>query len=824
MPEHDDELTILIVEDEEAVRRSMAAYLSDCGFHVMEAANGREGLEVLGAVKPDLLLLDLRMPEVDGLQVLSRLRDLHPDLPVIVVSGVGVVSDAVEALRRGAWDFLLKPIEDLSVLRHAVDMALERATLIEDNRRYREHLEEEVEKRTLAFREANEQLTREVSTRIATEEELDRSRRRLDSILRSVPDIIYRVDGEGRILFVNEAVRRYGYRPEDLIGRDMVDLVHPEDRSVAITRFVPSLADESESTVEIRIIARNGEALPFDVISFPVELDPFFNGIDASGRPIPSLSRTGSAIPARGVQGIARDISLRKKAEAERQRLAAAMDQSAEAVIITDVKGDVVYVNTGFERTTGHLKDEVVGRSITLLDGDEGTFGADGARSRSFHHIRWDTLLRGESWSGRFTHRKKNGEEYEAEGSISPVRDETGSIIHFVSVHRDISEAVRLENQLRQAQKMEALGQLAGGIAHDFNNLLTAIQGNAELLEIGVAKDTRESGYAAEIAKAAKRAAEMTRQLLAFSRRGTRCAEAVDLHELLDDVTSILSHSIDRRITIEIERRADAYEITGDPAQIQNALINLGVNARDAMPEGGRLVFATKNVKLPEEGPDDRLLGAAPGTYLRVEVRDTGVGMEETVRQRIFEPFFTTKDSEKGTGLGMAGVYGCVKDHLGFVKVKSAPGKGTVVSIYLPLAETEMKPIPSATEAEPERGKGRILLVDDEEIVRNFASKALRSLGYEVTVREDGADGFETFEADPDAFDLVILDLNMPRLDGLGAFRKISDLKPSTRVLLASGYGLQETVDAFLEEGGAGLLRKPFHLAALAAAVKKALA
>ncbi|MHC4718217.1 MAG: hybrid sensor histidine kinase/response regulator, partial [Planctomycetota bacterium] len=342
------------------------------------------------------------------------------------------------------------------------------------------------------------------------------------------------------------------------------------------------------------------------------------------------------------------------------------------------------------------------------------------------------------------------------------------------------SRQARLEEQLRQSQKMEAIGELAGGVAHDFNNLLTGIMGNAQLLDMRLARESEESGYATEIVRAATRAADLTRQLLAFSRRGPVQTVPVDVHEVVAEVVKLLSHSIDRRIELAEDLQASPSCVMGDPSHLQNAILNLAVNARDAMPEGGRLQFATRNVVLDEEYCRLRAGQLYPGPHVEISVSDTGVGMDAELQERIFEPFFTTKSAGKGTGLGLATVYGCVRAHGGIIDVYSEVGKGSTFKVLLPLAEVEAEA--AASEGEPIKGAGHILLVDDEDLVRNFAAKALRGLGYTVTTAADGVDALDLYRRRHGEFDAVILDLIMPRLSGQDTFRLMKEIDPHVRV------------------------------------------
>jgi len=360
--------------------------------------------------------------------------------------------------------------------------------------------------------------------------------------------------------------------------------------------------------------------------------------------------------------------------------------------------------------------------------------------------------------------------------------------------------------------KMEAVGRLAGGIAHDFNNILTAVQGNAELLKMGGFSPAERDDMVSQIHEASKRASTLTRQLLDFARKGTFRIITVDTAETIDKTVALLSHSIDKRIRIEVDLQADPRYVLGDPSQIENALVNLGMNASDAMPNGGVLTFATRNVTLDEESCLEYAGELSAGPYVEISVRDTGSGMDPATRSRVFEPFFTTKEVGQGTGLGLASVYGCVKSHYGNIRVESQPGQGATFRMLLHTAAKASAAAPESPERDLVRGTGHILLVDDEGIVRDFAATALRSLGYSVALAADGAEAVEHFSEHRQDIDLVILDLIMPILSGPDTFRELKRIDPDVRVLISSGFSRKEATDTLLDQGALGLLSKPFRI------------
>ena len=371
------------------------------------------------------------------------------------------------------------------------------------------------------------------------------------------------------------------------------------------------------------------------------------------------------------------------------------------------------------------------------------------------------------------------------------------------------------------ALKMEAIGRLAGGIAHDFNNILTAILGNAELLQMDGFAQTERDDMLMQIMVASRRAAELTKQLLDFARKDTFQIVAVDTTAIIEHTVALLSHSIDKRIDIKLDLQADPPAILADPSQIENALVNLGMNACDAMPDGGVLTFATKNVVLDDESRVDYPSELVPGPYVEVRVCDTGSGMDSETRSRIFEPFFTTKEVGKGTGLGLASVYGCIKSHYGNIQVDSQPGQGTTFRVLLHAAEAACVSSDSPPDQNIIRGTGHVLVVDDEGIVREFVATALQKLGYFVSLSINGAEAVEYFKNSHQDIDLVILDLIMPVLNGPDTFRELKAIDPDVKVLISSGFSRNETTNGLVDEGALGLLGKPFRINELAHSLAK---
>jgi PAS domain S-box-containing protein len=357
------------------------------------------------------------------------------------------------------------------------------------------------------------------------------------------------------------------------------------------------------------------------------------------------------------------DIAERKRAEEALVRLATAVEQAAESIVITDPDGIIQYVNPAFEFTTGYSRDEAIGRHSRLLN--------SGKQDSTFYADLWATIKRGDVWTGHFINRKKDGTVYEEEATISPVRDSSGNITNFVAVKRDVTKEVGLEKQLIHSQKMEAIGTLAGGIAHDFNNLLTAIVGYSQLAMGKLVQEDPLRSDIVEIEKAGQRAATLTSQLLAFSRKQVLQFKTLDLNALVTDLQKMLKRMIGEDIEIVALLNLELWSVRADPGQLQQVIMNLVVNARDAMPDGGKLTIKTNNVDLDSE------YDLAQGSYVMISISDTGCGMDPETRSHIFEPFFTTKELGRGTGLGLSTVYGIIKQSGGSIRVDSELDHGT---------------------------------------------------------------------------------------------------------------------------------------------------
>ena len=501
-------------------------------------------------------------------------------------------------------------------------------------------------------------------------------------------------------------------------------------------------------------------------------------------------------------EGTVEDITARRRAEEAQHRLAAAVEQGDEAVVITDPNGTIEYVNPAFERITGYGSDEAVGRTPRLLN--------SGSHDVTFYKAMWDTITAGKVWSGHLINRRKDGSKYEEETTISPVRDSNGKIVNFVAVKRDVTREVALQQQLNQAQKMEAIGRLAGGIAHDFNNLLQASLSHAQMLRTHADDPERVRTEAAELEQHVLRGAGLTRQLLLFSRREAAKPERLDLNDVTQAAATMLRRLVRENVVFDLALANAPVMVEADRGQLEQVLMNLVVNASDAMQDGGRLTIRT-GCDLPASS--------------WLEVEDTGHGIPESIREHIFEPFFTTKEAGKGTGLGLSVVHGIVTRHGGRVELETQEGEGSKFRVILPRSGPSMPvPVgtPTAAPSELAIGHGeRVLVVEDEEGAREGLKEILTSLGYETVAVGSGTEA-GLLAAEP-RFALLLTDLMLPDVAGHDLAGSLQARWPGLAVVFMSGYAEDEALRRGIEAGEVRFLQKPFNMQTLANAIRAAL-
>ncbi len=658
-----DDPLILVIDDELAVRRSIVGYLDDSGYRLIQTDNGRKGIELFEQAKPDLVLVDLRMPEMDGLEVLSSISQQAPNTPTVVVSGTGVIADAVEALHHGAWDYILKPIEDMSILKHAVEKALERALLIRENALHQQQLEDQIEQRTKELQQANKGL--------AVSEE------RYRLLTETITDNIWIIDiNTLELVYTSSSTEHIlGYTPDEMRAIDLEKVILPES---------------------------------WKQINYLIE------GVMAQG-------------------------------------------------------------------------------SVTTSDETKSHVMEVAQRHKDGHTV----------WT-------------EIKGRL--VRDKDGNPSQIWGVTRDISERRALEAQIRQAQRMESVGLLAGGVAHDFNNLLTPILSYAEMLMMDMPQQDPRYQDLAQIKETAERAKILVRQLLTLSRNETIETKVIDLGKIVTDFQSIMRRTI--REDIDIRSVVDSTEcpIAGDASSIEQILLNLAVNSQDSMPNGGKMTIVVSGTitNRPQTSIIPPFAAQETGPFIKLTFSDTGCGMEAPILERIFEPFYSTKKPGKGTGLGLATVYGIVEKHKGSISVQSQPGSGTQFEILFPMSDSpDLSMDSQPLEVIHRTGMETILVVEDDDLVRNLAQTILTRHGYNVIVGEDPNQALVLANEYEGQIHLLLTDVIMPQMNGKDLHRKLLSILSDIKVLYMSGHTDDIIADQGVLEEGIAFLQKPFSVPVL---------
>ncbi len=507
----------------------------------------------------------------------------------------------------------------------------------------------------------------------------------------------------------------------------------------------------------------------------------------------------------------------RTRLEETQRRLSTAVEQAAEGILITDTEGLIVYVNPALERITGGKREALIGTTPDKLGNVE----------YKVYREMWRVLQHGQVWKGRMAGKRPDGSPFIVDSTVTPVRNQAGEIVNHVATLHDVTREVELEEQFQQSQKMEALGRLAGGIAHDFNNLLTVIQISVRLLERSLRREDPLWEHVQRIVETSERATALNKQLLSFSRHQVVKAEVLNLNRIVADLSRMLQRIIGEDIELVTNLADDLWPIRADPVQMDQVLMNLVVNARDAMPDGGAVTIETANAVL-DEAYAARHVDASAGKYVRLSIRDTGMGMDSEVQAHLFEPFFTTKEQDRGTGLGLATVFGIVKQSKGHIEVQSEMGKGTKFDIYLPRAQKSAAPVstpPAATER-PQLAEGveTILIAEDEQAVRELTAQILKDQGYNVLVAGNGADALRVSQQYNGDIHLLLTDVIMPQMNGQELAEQLRVTRPEIRVLFMSGY----TGDAIaqrsaLAPGTAPFIVKPLTLEKLTGKVRAVL-
>ncbi|MFH2059440.1 MAG: response regulator [Pseudomonadota bacterium] len=677
---NEDNGIILTIEDNPVIRQGIAGYLEYLDFIVLQAENGRIGLEIFHREKPDLVLVDLRMPEVDGLEVLAEVTQTAPETPIIVVSGTGVIGDAVEALRLGAWDYILKPIQDMAIIEHSINKALERSQLLAENRRHQEYLEKEIKKRTAELEQSNIKLLKELTERVRAEAELRASEEKHRTVLETNPDPVVVYDPDGRVIYFNPAFTHiFEWTLDDCLGHKMDQYV-PEECGPETDRMITEIESGGYVTgFETMRLTRSGKKIPVTISA------AFYK--DQPGK------HSGSVVTLR-------DITAQKQADAEK---------------------------------------------------------------------------------------------------------------------------IKLEKQLRQAQKMEALGTLAGGVTHDFNNILQAIMGYAQLAQTHHPENQDLQHKLGRIFQAGRRAQELVSQILSFSRQVDTKPMALKISLILKEALKLIQATLPKMIEIRQNLRVPSGQdrVMADPTQIHQLMMNLCTNAAHAMSKNGGIL----EVSLTQVDTDEAtsLLHVDTGSYLRLTVQDTGTGITPEVMELIFDPYFTTKKIGEGTGLGLAMVHGIVESHGGVIKVESEPGKGSSFHIYLPQIKKAVTPVTNEDKDLIPTGNEHILVIDDEKILAELIKELLKGLGYQVMAAVSSIEALELFRTGPEKFDLVITDQAMPKMTGSSLAVELIKIRPDIPIVLYTGFDSLPAMEQMKTMGIRKIIKKPVSKRQLAVIIREVL-
>jgi PAS domain S-box-containing protein len=718
-------------------------------------------VQELERFQPDVILSDYTLPRFDGMAALSIARERAPGVPFLIVTGSVNEETAVGCMKAGATDYLLK--SNLARIGPAIEGALAR-----------------VRARTEKAR---------------AEEALRRSEANLRAIFNNSLQAFVLLDRDGRILALNRTATEWGAR----LGRAIRegDRIHdfvPD----AVEAFGAALRGEAR-TLERCLADREGVDRWFETTHSPV--------VDDGGQVI-------------GVCLTAGDVTERKRSEGalreSEARYRDLFDNASDLVCITSPDGEFLYVNRAWHEVTGYTDADLAGRRLTdmLHPGSRARYGELQARA-----VAGETLTHAE-----LALTTSSGVPVTVEGNISATF-RNGAAVMLRGIYRDVTERKRVEEQLRRAERMQAAGRLAGGVAHEVNNMMTGVIGFSEFLLRGLEPDDARRVEVAEIIRAGTRAADVTRQLLAFTRQQFLRPEMLSINEVVGGMEKLLRRSLGESHALELRLAGGLGEIRADRAQLEQVLLNLVLNARDAMVQGGRVVISTSRAARAEVEDGRHAEVEVPAEhYVGLAVSDTGTGMTPEVQARIFEPFFTTKPVGQGTGLGLSTVYGIVKQSDGFVWVDSVAGSGTTFRIYLPQAGEARGEAPRAEPADaPQGGAETILIVEDEEMVRALASRGLRQQGYTVFEASHGGEALRWLADDGRRIDLVISDVVMPEVGGRELGRRLAELAPDLPVLYMSGYTGDVVIQRGLLDPGAPFQQKPFTAEGLARKVRELL-
>jgi two-component system cell cycle sensor histidine kinase/response regulator CckA len=713
------------------------------------------------------------------------------------VIGVIHVLDNIEERRFSQGD-----LELLTLFANQAVLAIQNTRLVEQVQRHADELRRrvvELEERDAELKRTNEELTREASQRKRTDEALKESEVRYSTLFDNISDFIYTHDLKGRFLTVNRAAAQsLGYKPEDLVGRPISEFMLPEYRQAFYDEYLVQVKRQGSFNGVSAYLAKDGTTHYIEYRNVLMTQEGRESYVSGSGRDI--------------TQRMHADEALRRSEEKYRTIL----ETMEEGYFEVDLAGNLVFFNDTLCKITGYSKRKLIG-----MNNREYTTPETAKRMYQIFNEIYRTGKPAKVMD--FEIIKRDSSKVILEMSTSLMQSPKGNPIGFRGVVRDVTERKHaeeerkaLEAQLQQAQKMEAVGTLAGGIAHNFNNLLMSIQGNASLMLLETEPYHPNFNRLRNIEKSVQSGSRLTSQLLGYARGGKYKVAPLDIN-LLVQQTSETFAATKREMRIHRELAEGLHGVQADQGQVEQILWNLYVNAAEAMPRGGELFLTTANAT--HKDMTAKPYKVKPGNYVFIAVRDTGIGMDKKTVERIFEPFFTTKGLARGTGLGLASVYGMVKAHGGYIDVDSKRGHGTTFRIYLPASEMCVSKKEIA-KAKIEKGKETLLIVDDEELVLEVSQEMLETLGYTILTTKGGKEAVEMYQAHKENIDLVILDMIMPDMGGGETYDELKGINPEVKVLLSSGYSINGQASEILKRGCDGFLQKPFDVKDLSRKVR----
>lgn len=629
----------------------------------------------------------------------------------------------------------------------------------------------------------------DITEKRRAELEIRRSNELLKAVSDGSPDAIYIKDLEGKYLLFNEAAARFvGRKVEEVLGKDDYSIFGPESADLVREIDQRVIASNHASTSE-EVLTAAGITRTYHATKAPYR--------DGDGRII-------------GLIGISRDVTERKLTEAKIHEQAALLDKARDAIIVRDLEHRILYWNKGAESLYGWKAEEVMGRSAENIL----------YKDRDAYHAATETTLKLGEWTGELDQINKAKETRTVDGRWTLVRDEQGNPKSILTINTDITQSKRLEQQFLRAQRMESIGTLAGGIAHDLNNVLAPIMMAVELLKLDE-QDPARIQTLDMIENSARRGASMVSQVLTFARGLEGRRVEVQMRHLLQEMVKITTGSFPKNITIRNQMAGDLWTLKADPTQLHQVLLNLCVNARDAMPDGGSIKITAENVMLDEQFAAENI-DASAGPYVHIEVADSGSGIPQKVIDKIFDPFFTTKEIGKGTGLGLSTVMAIIKSHGGFIRVQSEPGMGAAFHIYLPAQTTVSSAASQEGAAEPPKGKGEtVLIVDDEDSIRQIAKRTLETFGYKVLLAGDGNEAIALYTTRQQDIAVIITDMMMPVMDGQATIQALLQMNPKVRIIGTTGMMTSSKVSQITSLGIQYLLPKPFTAETLLNTVRK---